>query len=444
MSDHLFDSAPPDLELVANLIDGSSLGCQEAFKAQNDVPLDVVMRLRGRARQDVPDRHWDSLPESVSVLTWVMGVVPNFDGSFPFDSSIPVDGKILALNRGGQCLELEPPRYCLPGGAHRQEWNVFIVEADQACRCKLEWLRPEGRIEAAIWWELVEPEKAAQHHLKDISSQLLPLAAQHLGYGVRDVPDTVGKQVLFENALSHILRERGISAECAVRIVWHEPSDHGTQTPSIDPDLVRHRIDNVIQASTVQSSVPPVRGEVDLYQEVTHVIEVMKLLHLEGGVEYSREYFALLRDAIEEGGRGFDPTQEDPGFHSDPLVSYLHDLMGAAYWLTLVDEALRVLGMQVDEARQQTLHFVQKFGRDVGELLVISCKGFRPGGRPDLPGVTAALTQLVLAGAEGTAAYGRERLPYRRLQTGDETRPPVLGDIEARRQERYEYDGQLA
>lgn len=443
MSDHPFDPAPPDLELIAQLIDDSSLGSAEAFEAQNEVPPGIAMSLRDRARQDAPDRRWHSLPASASVLATVTAVVPNVDGSFDVAEPIPVDRRILAVNRGGECLELDPPLFRLPGGVHRQEWTIYRTEAEQAYRCTLQWLAParpeqhgQWAIEAAIWWEATEPDKAAQHHLTALTADLLPAAAHRLGYALDNVPDTVGKQILFENSLSHVLRERGIAAECAVRIVWqdrpgqHEPALRPSPTPPPFRPAGHY-------SPGAADPPPPARpGAADQPAELTsrYVIDAMNELHQEGRVDYSHEYLTLAARALAR-SRSERDSWLDPGSETVPDVS------GAAYVLTLLNEALRVAGLQVDDARARIVDFLETFSGTTGsglfETVVDDCVGCRPGGG-QLPFMANIMARVVMAGVGGPS---RERPLFPPSQ--DSPRQ-VRGDIEARRQERYEYDGQFA
>ncbi|MFG2010786.1 hypothetical protein ACGFNF_17105 [Micromonospora sp. NPDC048868] len=437
------DSTPPDLELIAQLIDDSSLGCREAFEAQNDIPLDSAMRLRGLTRQDVPDRQWDSLPESSTVLVSLISVVPNLDGSLPVDNPLPADRELLAVSRDGQCLELKPPRYCLPGGAHRQEWNILVAETGQAYRCKLEWLVPvplENRgsvaIEAAIWWELAEPEEAARHQLNALSSDLIPIAARRLGYAGSEIPDSIGKQILFENALSQVLREHGISAECAVRVVrrdqcgqQQEPAGQQPESalPS-EPTLSKVRSDDGPVPGAQARAVSP-KEAAELPRDAEYIVNLMELLHREGGINYLPEYVSLL-------ARGIRLRREAVGRLPGEL-----DVRGAAYVLTLVDEALRIAGMQVDDARDRIVQWVSSVSLDrTLETTVEACAGCRAGQR-GLPALVGMVVRMLL-GVESEVPY--RRTPFPRSRTADGLPLPLVGDMEARRQGRYEYDGQFA
>jgi len=453
MSDHPFDPAPPDLARIARLIDGSSLGCEEAFEAQNEVPPSIAMSLRDRARQDAPDRRWHSLPESATVLTTVTAVVPNADGSFDVGHPLLVDRRILAVNRGGQCLELEPPLFRLPGGVHRQEWTVYQTEIEQAYRCTLQWLAPappgqrgQWAIEAAIWWEATEPDKAARHHLAVLAPELLPAAADQLGYAMENVPDTVGKQILFENALSHVLRERGIAAECAVRIVWHDrPGRDEPALPRLptSPPLLPTVRFNQGGAETVP--MPSRQSPTDQPAELSsrYVIEAMSELHLEGRVDYSPEYLTLTARALTR-SRSARESWLGPDAEADPDdfdAGSLSDVSGAAYVLTLLNEALRVSGLQVDDARVRIVDFLETFSSTAGsglfESLVEDCMDCRPGGG-QLPFMATIMARIVVAEV-GNPSRERPLFP-----PSQDSPRQVRGDIEARRQERYEYDGQFA
>jgi hypothetical protein len=405
MSDHQFDP-PPDLQLIADLIDDSSLGALDAFEAQNEVPTDIAMRLRNRIRQDVPDRQWDSLPESTAVLRHIATVFPDANGSFVLPKPPSPGQAILAVSRSRQTLELDLSAPVLPGGADRQHWEIYVPATKDACRCQLEvpieaYASSLWTIEVAIWWQLTEPVKAASTGQFKLTNDLITRVVDRLGYVKPRVPDTVGKQILFEYAFSQMLLERGITAECAVRI---RSSDH----PVSDAQVTVDPLTPSLHASTTNPFTSSRRAS----SITTHVVNGMAELHSEGRTSASEEYMSLLRDRFRASLKSF------------------------AYALSLLDEALRVMGVQVDEARSVVRHVVDAVSPAEAGLIERRLTAD--------PLDAAALLSLVgsVLGFRSLADEPRGSIPL--INSGliivdDDD----LLDFEARRQARYEFDDLL-
>jgi hypothetical protein len=357
MADHSNNSAAPDVETLAALIDESSLDSADGFMLQNDVSADMAMMLRDRIRQDQPDRRWRDLHESAHVLTQAGVVIPEFDGSFRLSRELPPGKVVIAVARNHHHLRLEPPDFPLPGGASRQQWSVYVAEPPRQHRCTLTWTSPpdeDGQrwtIEAALWWELSDPAKAAAKALTELTPQLIEQAAHPASGSAVSIPNSTGKQILFEQRMARLLFDCGITAECAIRILREgaaEPARRSTVEksppgpPAIPPQPPARR----------SAAVPPPlpRSRTPRDQEFLELL-IASMTELLEDREFD-EYFdsALHTFITNASGRH--------GRLSPQAVSLLSQHACA------LQESVRVAGLDVESARVLTRRAVDAVLRD--------------------------------------------------------------------------------
>jgi hypothetical protein len=242
MSDRTRPPRPDDLDLIARLIDQSSLGSPEAWQARGEIAPSAIMVLRDRAYLDAPTRGWPELTSSTEVLRLIRRIFPPVEGPatrihLPSD----VVGPMWMVSRHGEIRKVRGRTVRLPRTTANTSWCVYAPTMGPH-RCELGvtvdgLARPSGRdrrwtLDLAMIWEIADLNEVLRKHASNIEGDLLSglrdTARRHLD----DLPAAGRRQVALadgslplpaklglERDLEALLRSYGLQAEVAIRAV---------------------------------------------------------------------------------------------------------------------------------------------------------------------------------------------------------------------------------
>jgi hypothetical protein len=240
MTNYADGSGPADVDLIAQLIDHSSLGSPPARAARAEVGLEDGIMLHERVTTEGGRGRWRDAPSSSVVVSTVGSALRGGEG---LAGRLPAAGTIVAVTNREDVVVVDRSDPRLPGGEDGPLWQVCCLAAGPRC-WTFELAYDQARrppalfsthlvVEVAVLWRVTDPARVVRSRTSDIARDLVPRIRAATGSLFSSQPDqaarpTAQQLVRFTDGVVRAFRDAGLAAEAVAspRLSRHlRPSD---------------------------------------------------------------------------------------------------------------------------------------------------------------------------------------------------------------------------